>query len=100
MADDESWGFAPPPFNVADAMEKIRRALRDARLAERGNGFELRGRRLVECEPGATEIAVRLARRPAFTPEWDRLTIRGSADVRRFLDTLNQRLRRWQDDDT
>ena len=34
---EESGGFAPPPFNADNALITIKRALRDMKLAERGD---------------------------------------------------------------
>jgi hypothetical protein len=38
----------PPPFKPDDALQQLKRSLRDLKLAERGNGFELRGKRVLE----------------------------------------------------
>jgi hypothetical protein len=99
MSEDEAWGMALPPFKVDEALQKLRRSLRDVGLAERSGGFELKGRRMVELEAAPAELGARLARRPALTPEWDRFTLRSAADVRKFQDELTRRLRRWQEDD-
>ncbi len=98
MADDDA-GFAPPPFNADSALQQLKRALRDHRLTERGTGFELRGKRLAELVVAGATIEARLARKPALTPEWDRSTLKNSADQRRWLDELKKRLQRWQNDD-
>ncbi len=99
--DEAAWGFAPPPFQADAALMKIQRALRDARLTERSGGFELKGRRLVELERvDAQQIRVRLARKPALTPEWDRLEVHSAAELRKLLDEVKQRLARWQEDDS
>ena len=70
MSDEADFGFAAPPFNAGQALLQLKRSLRDLKLAERGNGFELRGKRVAEfeVEPGAALIRGRLARRPAATP--------------------------------
>ncbi len=100
MADDDFTGFAAPPFDAARAVEQIKRALRDAKLAERaGDRFELRGRRVVELAVGDGVVTARLARRAALTPEWDTLVLRSAADQRKFVDTVKQRLAKWNDDD-
>lgn len=94
MADES--GFAPPPFDAARAREQFKRALRDLRLAERGGGFELRGRRVTEAAIDGGAVAVRIAKRPMLTPEWDRFAIRSAADQRKALDELKKRLGRWE----
>lgn len=95
----EAWGFATPPFRPTDAREQIRRAMRDLRLSERTGGFERSGRRIAELEVGEATLSVRLARKPAITPEWDRATLSTSAQVRQWIDEVRRRLQRWDDDD-
>jgi hypothetical protein len=98
MAPDD-FGFAPPPFQAEPALVALRRTLRDLQLAERGNAYELRGKRLVELALDDGAIAVKLARRPQLTPEWDRLRIDSAAAQRRFVDELKKRLARWEQDE-
>jgi hypothetical protein len=95
MSDDD-WGFAAPPFKPEAALEQLRRALRDLRLAERGNGFELRGKRVAELVAEGALIRARLARKLALTPEWDKLTVQSAADQRKLVDDLKKRLERWE----
>ena len=97
MADD--FGFAPPPFDAARALEQLRRALRDLRLAERGNGFELRGRRVVEAAIEGGAVAVRIAKRPMQIPEWDRFTLQSAADQRKCIDEVRKRALHWESED-
>ena len=98
MADDDL-GFAPPPFDAGGALAQLKRALRDLRLAERGSGFELRGKAVVQLALEDDAIAVRLARRLAMTPDWDRQTVKSGADQRKLLDEIKRRLERWQRED-
>jgi hypothetical protein len=95
MSDDEFGGFAVPPFNAEHALAQMKRALRDAKLAERGPGFELRGKRVAELVVNGGAIEARLARRLALTPEWDRSALKTSAEQRKWLDELKKRLARW-----
>jgi hypothetical protein len=91
--------FAPPPFKPAEAMVQLKRQLRDLRaLAERGNGFELRGQTVVELAADDSVINARLAKRPARTPEWTQHTLRNSADVRRFVEAVKKQLTSWSDE--
>lgn len=99
MADDNDWGFAPPPFNVDTALQQLKRSLRDLKLAERGKGFELKGKAVVELTAEDGAIAVRLARRLSMTPEWDTVQIKSGADQRKLLDDVKRRLERWQRED-
>lgn len=99
MPDLPDFGFAPPPFDAVKALEQIKRALRDLKLAERGNGFELRGKRVTELQADGAAIVAKLARRLALTPEWDRLRIESAADQRKFIDEVKKRLERWERDE-
>lgn len=96
---DESWGFAPPPFNAEASLVQLKRALRELGLTERSGGFESNGLRALEFElqPGA--IAIRLARKLRRSPEWDLRTLRSGADQRKLLDDIKLRLARWADED-
>lgn len=98
MSDDD-FGFALPPFKPEDALQTIKRTLRDLRLAERGKGFELRGKPVLEITAEADALQVRIARKLAMTPEWDRLTVRNASEQRKFIDELKKRLARWAQED-
>jgi hypothetical protein len=98
MSDDDL-GFAVPPFNTDNALAQIRRALRDLKLAERGTAFELRGKRVVELATEDGALAVRLARKLALTPEWDRLRVSNANEQRKLLDEVKKRLSRWDHED-
>ena len=97
MSDDV--GFTPPPFNADDALVQLRRSLRDLKLGERGQGFELRGKRAVELAVEDGAIAARLARRLNSSPEWDRQLIRSGADQRKLVDEVRRRIERWSRED-
>jgi hypothetical protein len=99
MADDNDFGFALPPFDAANALVQVRRSLRDLRLAERGNSFELKGRAVVQLAVEDGAIAARLARRLSMTPEWDRQVVKNGADQRKLVDEVKRRLERWQRED-
>ncbi len=96
---DDSFGFAPPPFKPDEALAQIKRALRDLKLAERGNGFELRGKRVVELAVDGASITVRLARKLALTPQWDAQAVKSTAEQRRLVDEVKRRLTRWEQED-
>ena len=98
MSDDES-GFALPPFNAEHALQQLKRSLRDMKLAERGPGFELRGKRVSELVLEDGRIQARLARKLALTPEWDRHDIGTAHEQRKWLDELKKRLARWESED-
>ncbi len=96
MSDDF---FALPPFKPEDALQQLKRSLRDLKLAERGNGFELRGKRVAEAEVDGALIRARIARRLMIAPEWDRFEIKASPDVRKFIDEIKKRLARWEQEE-
>jgi hypothetical protein len=95
-SNDDSFGFAPPPFKPADALVTLKRALRDLKLTERGNAFEQRGKRVVELAVEGDAIQAKLARRLALTPEWDRLAVKSAAEQRKLIDEVKKRLARWE----
>jgi hypothetical protein len=97
MSNDDSFsGFAPPPFSADAALVTLKRSLRDLKLAERGNAYELRGKRVVELAIDGAAINARLARRLALTPEWDRVAVASAADQRKLIDEVKKRLARWE----
>jgi hypothetical protein len=95
MSNDDSFGFAPPAFNADSALIAVKRALRDLKLGERGNAFELRGKRVVELAVDGGTINARLARRLMLTPEWDRIAVSSAAEQRKFVDEVKRRMARW-----
>ena len=98
MSEDAP-GFALPPFKPDEALAQIKRALRDLKLAERGNGFELRGKRVVELLLTDGTVAARMARKLALTPQWDSQTVKTTTDQRKLVDEVKRRLARWEQED-
>jgi hypothetical protein len=94
MSDDF---FAPPAFKPAEALLQLKRQLRDLKLAERGDGFELKGLQVVELRATDSTVDAKLVKRPQRTPEWTTHTIKASPDVRKFVDLVKQSLARWSD---
>jgi len=91
--------FAPPPFKPAEALLQLKRSLRELKpLAERGDGFELQGMRVIELGSDDSSITARLARRQSRTPEWDKVVLKNSADVRKCVDEVKKRLSRWTEE--
>jgi hypothetical protein len=99
MSDESIGGFAAPPFNADNALVTTKRALRDMKLVERGNAYELRGKRVVELSLDGGRINAKLARRPALTPEWDRVAVASATEQRKLLDEVKKRLARWENDE-
>jgi hypothetical protein len=94
----EETSFAPPPFKPEEALQSLKRHLRDLRLAERGPAFELKGQSVVELAVSGTTIEARLAKRPQRTPEWTTHVLRDGPGLRRFVDLVKQQLARWSDE--
>ncbi len=104
MSEADHFGFAAPPFNAADALTALKRHLRDlkvrdGRLIERGTGFELGGRKVIDLTSDAQSLTAKLTKKPSLTPEWTSHVMRSQADVRKFQDTVKQQLARWADSD-
>jgi hypothetical protein len=97
--DDDLGGFAPPPFNADNALVAIKRALRDMKLAERGNAYELRGKRVVELALEGAKVNAKLARRLMLTPEWDHVAVATAAEQRKLLDEVKKRLAKWENEE-
>ena len=98
-SSSDSFGIVPPPYKPEGALVTIKRQLRDCGLAERGNAFELRGKRVVELAIDADAIQAKLARRLAMTPQWDRFALKSAADGRKLVDEVKKRLSRWEHDE-
>jgi hypothetical protein len=96
---DDGQGWALPPFKPDDALVTLKRALRDLKLNERGNHFELRGKRVIELSVDGASINARLARRLMLTPEWDRVAVASVADQRKLIDDVKKRLARWDQEE-
>ena len=97
-SEDPVSGFGPPAFKPDAALVQLQRALRDLKLTARGDGFEQRGKRLAELRIEGEAIAARIAKKPALTPEWDRMRIASATEQRKWLDELRRRLARWEGD--
>jgi len=98
-SSDDGFAFAPPPFKPDEALVALKRQLRDLKLSERGNGFEQRGKRVLELVVEGDAIQARVARRLMLTPEWDRVSMKSAADQRKFVDEVRKRLARWEHDE-
>lgn len=106
MSDDLGDFFALPPFKADEAMVGLRRQLRDLKpLVEKGNAsphrFEMRGLPAIELSlaEGAPALNAAWAKKPSQRPDWQKQTLKSSADVRRFVDEVKRQLKRWEDED-
>jgi hypothetical protein len=97
MSDNDF--FAPPAFKPADALVQLKRQLRDLKLSERGDRFDLGGLAVIELAVAGEAIEARIVKRPARAPEWTTQRLAASGEVRRFLDHVKTQLARWRDDE-
>ena len=96
----ESWGFAPPPFQAEEALQRLRRELRELGLSERAGMFERRGLALARAAVAEGDIAAAVVRKPSRnSPEWQARELKSSADRRDFTHHLKRQLAQWSDRD-
>jgi hypothetical protein len=96
----ESWGFAPPPFQPEEALQRLRRELREMGLAEREGLFERRGVRIARLKVAPGSLLAEVVKRPSrSSPEWSTRTLKSGADVRDFAADLKKKLGQWSDND-
>ena len=97
---DDTWGFAPPPFDAAAALQRLRRDARELGLTEREGRFERRGAAIARAAVDGASIAAAIVRRPSrSSPEWQPRALESAADVRDFTATLKKKLAEWSDHD-
>jgi hypothetical protein len=100
MSIDDTPGFALPAFKPEEALQKLKRDLRDLGLVEREGRFERRGSLIARAAvDGATLRAARVKRPSRTSPEWVEKLLRSSADVRDFVADLKKQLAQWSDRD-
>ena len=97
---DDAWGFAPPPFQPEEALQRLRRDLRELGLTERAGAFERRGVVLarIAISQGHLEAAV-VRKASRNSPEWQQRILKTPADVRDFTQHLKKQLAQWSDRD-
>ncbi len=97
---EESWGFAPPPFQPEEALQRLRRDLREMGLSEREGTFERRGVRIARIRVADGALHAEAVKRPSrSSPEWNPRTLKSGADVRDFAADLKKKLAQWSDTD-
>jgi hypothetical protein len=98
MSDDS--GFAPPPFKPDEALQRLRRELRELGLAERDGVFERRGLAIARVRIDGAQLAAAIVQRPSrASPQWQARTLAGSAAVRDFSAAVKKALQQWGDRD-
>jgi len=97
---DDAWGFAPPPFQADEALQRLKRDLRDLGLTERAGVFERRGVAIARASVSEGHIAAAMVRKPSRnSPEWQERTLKTAAEVRDFAQHLKKQLAQWSDRD-
>ena len=100
MSIDEDAGFALPPFKPEEALQTLKRGLRDLGLVEREGRFERRGSTIARAAvDGAILRAARVKRPSRTSPDWIEKPLRSAADVRDFVADLKKQLAQWSDRD-
>ncbi len=95
---DETFGFVPPPFRPDEALQRLRRELREMGLAEREGVFERRGIRIARATVDGAVLQAAVVRRPSrASPEWRPSVLKTSAEVRDFVAGLKRKLAAWGD---
>jgi hypothetical protein len=96
----EEWGFAPPPFKPEEALQRLKRELREAGLTEREGRFERRGMSIAKAVVDGSVIQAAIVRRPSrSSPEWQTKTLATAAQQRDFVADLKKKLATWSDSD-
>ena len=97
---DDDFGFAPPAFKPDEALQRLKRDLRELGLTEREGRFQRGATAMARVAvDGATIKAERVKRPSRNSPEWLVRTLRSSADARDFVADLKKQLALWSDRD-
>ncbi|MFT3666624.1 hypothetical protein [Piscinibacter sp.] len=99
MSDDLG-GFAPPPFEPDEALQRARRELREMGLAERAGQFERNGLGIAKLAVDGAALKASMVKRPnRNSPEWTHQTLTTSAMLRDWSAELKKKLAGWSDRD-
>lgn len=98
MTEDAS--FAPPAFKPDEALQRLRRELRELGLSEREGVFERRGVAIARLRVDGAQLSAAIVRRPSRASlQWQARTLNSSAAVRDFSAELKKALQQWGDRD-
>jgi hypothetical protein len=94
------FGMAPPPFNPDEALQRLRKDLRELGLVEREGRFERRSVAIARAAVDGVVIQAAIVKRPSRnSPEWQGKTLKTGADLRDFVAELKKKLAAWGDRD-
>ena len=98
MSDD--FFASLPAFKADDGLERLKRGLRDIRLlSERGAArFDWKGKLAIEAAVDGKVIRIRIAKRPAHSPEWETKTLANGTDIQHWLEDAKKRIARWSEE--
>jgi hypothetical protein len=100
MSDADLGGFAPAPFKPEEALQKLKRELRELGLVEREGRFERKGVQIAKAAVDGAVLQAAVVKKPSRnSPEWQPKTLKSSADVRDFAADLKRKLAAWGDRD-
>jgi hypothetical protein len=89
--------FAPPPFQAAEGLARLKRELRALGLNEREGRFERRGQDIARAAVDGPALKAGIVKQPGRSPEWQERSLKSGADLREFVADLKKRLARWSD---
>ncbi|MDM4766237.1 hypothetical protein [Pelomonas sp. SE-A7] len=98
MSDSEDWGFALPAFKPDEALQRLRRDLRELGLTEREGRFERRGNAIARAAVDGQQLRVAVVKRPARSPEWNEKMLKDSGQLREFVALVKKSLAGWGSD--
>ena len=99
MAGDD-FGFALPPFQPDEALQRARRDLREMGLSERASTFERAGVAIAKLVVDGATLKASVVKRPSrSSPEWTHKTLSNSAMLRDWIAELKKKLAGWSDRD-
>ncbi len=100
MSTEVDGGFAPPPFKPDEALQRLRRELRDMGLSEREGVFERRGTAIARVRVEGPQLQAAIVERPSrASPRWRPRVLTHGAAVRDFVADLKKALAAWGDRD-
>ena len=100
MTSDDDFSFALPAFKPDEALQRLKRDLRELGLTEREGRFERRGTVLARAAVDGAALKLERVKRPSrSSPEWMAKTAKQSSDVRDFVADLKRQLAQWSDAD-
>ncbi|MDE1950793.1 MAG: hypothetical protein KGI35_19425, partial [Burkholderiales bacterium] len=80
---EDAFSFAPPPFKPKEALQRLKRELRELGLAEREGRFERRGVAIAQAVVAGAAIEAAVVRKPSRgSPEWQKKSLKSGADAR------------------